>query len=331
MSSSTSSSETTLRWRALLIALMLVAALVLIEIATREALLPVSRDLDRLESFPVRARNLATAPAPRIAFIGDSVTDRVQLDQIQSEWASLTGNSVAVDKFVAYNSNLATWYWISEQFFLKQHLKPDLIVVTYYDAMGLGDSEMRDVGNLARFFTDPDDRPELFAYDLRTFRQRADYLLSTVSLGYAMRDRIRDRLLNLIPQYQRFARTTNDLNFKYEQEHPVSAAEPEPMTFHALRRFVTRARQEGVRVCFVAFRPRPGTSSSPAYGIRPETLDLIAGSGMLHLDLRHMEELSTEMYEDGVHLNELGMPLYNKRLARELARVLRLEQATARK
>ncbi len=202
MSSSTSSSEMTLRGRALRIALMFVVALVLVEVGTRQALVPVSRDLDRLSSFPDRARSLAAAPAPRIVFIGDSVTDRVELERIKAEWEAATGDSLAVDKFVAYNSNLATWYWMSEQYFWKRDLKPDLIVVTYYDEMGLADSQVLDVGNLARFFTDADDRPTLFEHDLKTFRQRADYMLSSVSLAYAMRDRIRVRTIHLIPRYK---------------------------------------------------------------------------------------------------------------------------------
>ena len=284
--------------------------------------MPVSRDLDRLRSFPDRARSLAAAPAPRIVFIGDSVTDRIELERIEAEWEAATGDSLAVDKFVAYNSNLATWYWMSEQYFWKRDLKPDLIVVTYYDEMGLADSQVLDVGNLARFFTDADDRPTLFKHDLKTFRQRADYMLSSVSLAYAMRDRIRERTIHLIPQYKKFARTTNEFNFQYEQEHAPIAVDATP-TYDALRRFLTRAQQEGVKVCFVAFRPRPETADSPAYAIDPKVLGMVTDAGMLHLDLRHMHELSTDMYEDAVHLNERGRPIYTKRLAHELTRALR--------
>ena len=306
---------------------MFVATLVLIEVGTREAVIPVSRDLDRLRSFPDRARSLAGAPDPSIVFIGDSVTDRVELELIKAEWEAVTGGSLAADKFVTYNSNLATWYWMSEQYFWKRDLKPDLIVVTYYDEMGLADSQVRDVGNLARFFTDANDRRSLFEHDLTTFRQRADYLLSSVSLAYALRDRIRDRTIGLIPKYRQFATTTNEFNFQYEQQHASIAADATP-TYDALRRFLTRARQEGVKVCFVAFRPRPGTAVAPAYAIDPEVVDMIADAGMVHLDLRHMGELSSAMYGDAVHLNDLGVPIYARRLAHELARALRLVHST---
>ena len=47
-----------------------------------------------------------------------------------------------------------------------------------------------------------------------------------------------------------------------------------------------RAQQAGVRICFVAFRPRPGTPDSRGFEIDPEILEVIANAGMLHLDLR---------------------------------------------
>ena len=44
-----------------------------------------------------------------------------------------------------------------------------------------------------------------------------------------------------------------------------------------------------------------------------------------------MVKLSSEMYEDAIHLNEGGMPIYAKRLAHELARGLPLVQSTGPK
>ena len=81
--------------------------------------------------------------------------------------------------------------------------------------------------------------------------------------------------MNLIPRYNQFAKTTNAFNFQYRQEHAPIAVDATP-TYDALRRFLARARQEGVKVCFVAFRPRPDTADSPAYALDPEVLGMIA-------------------------------------------------------
>ena len=90
-------------------------------------------------------------------------------------------------------------------------------------------------------------------------------------------------------------------------------------TFHTLRRFVSRARQAGVDVYFVAFRPRPGPAGPGSYPIDPEALRTIADAGMLHLDLRGIDELEPDMYSDPVHLNALGSPIYTTKLAEEIS------------
>src|SRR5918993_1945593 len=117
MSSSTSSSELSPRGRALCIALMLVAAVLVLEWGTRESRMPGTSDFKRYRDFPGRAQDLVSAPGTRIAFIGNSVTDRVQLEDLRDEWQSLTGKSLSAAKFVAYYSNLTTWYWMSDQYF----------------------------------------------------------------------------------------------------------------------------------------------------------------------------------------------------------------------
>jgi hypothetical protein len=322
-SSFTSSSEAAPRGRAVRIGLMILAALALIEWSTRAAWLPGSTDMNDYRSFEERAQSLVAAPAPRFVFIGDSVTDRVELELMEEEWQIATGDALATDKFIAYDSNLTTWYWIADQAFWKRDLRPDLIVVTYYHEVGLADSESRDVSNLAQFFTDSGDRPELFANDVTTIRQRAEYLLSSASLAFAMRDRIRDRTLNQFYRYRPFATSINEVNFQLEKEQSAGPAN-KPQTFHALRRFVTRARQEGVNVCFVAFRPRPEPAGPVEYDIHPEALQIIADAGMLHLDLRDMDVLGADKYEDNVHLNEAGRQIYSRRLSREIAKVWRL-------
>jgi lysophospholipase L1-like esterase len=317
MSSSTSSSRLSPRARGLRVALMVAAALLLIEWATRASVMPGTGDLARYGSFPERARTLAASPEPRIVFIGNSVTDRVRLDILRSEWQELTGEELTADKFVAYYSNLATWYRMSAQFFWKQELKPDLIVVTYYEGNLLADSEAMDVGNLALFFTGPEDRPSLFANDLTTVEQRTDYLLSSTSETFASRDRIRARLLNLIPGYRPFATATNALNFEHEKRLARTAPQP-PRTFHTLASFLAGARESGVTVCFVASPSRPDNGPSDPYVISPKAREMIADAGMLHLDLRGMDSLSAAMYNDNVHLNARGRPVYTRKLARAL-------------
>jgi hypothetical protein len=297
---------------------MLVAALLLLEWGTRESRMPGTSDLKRYRAFPEKAQALISAPGTRIAFVGNSVTDRIRLQDLRVEWQSLTGTTLSAEKFVAYYSNLTTWYWMSDQYFWEPELHPDLLVLTYYEGNGLADSAPLDIGNLALFFTDSEDRPTLFKYDLKSLEQRTQYLLASKSQAFAARDRIRDRALNLLPGYRPFARETNTVNFQYERQRAQGAQASEP-TYKSLQRLLADARAAGVRLCFVAFPSNPGVRGPVRYPIEPQALKMIADAGMLHLDLRAMDELSADMYTDNVHLNSRGQPVYARRLARELS------------
>ena len=299
---------------------MVVAALALIEWGTRVEVTPGTADLARYRNFPKQARELVAGPEPRIAFIGNSVTDRVQAAVLADEWRRITGASPSIEKFIAYYSNLSTWSRMYAQYFWKQQLAPDLVVITLYDGALFADSEVMDVGNLALFFTGPEDRDSLFEHEMKTLQHRADYLLSSTSQAFAARDRIRARVLNVIPGYRPFATVTNELNFEFQKRQAEPGPEPQN-TYHALDSLLAHARASGVTVCFVAFPIRPGPEGHKAYIISPTALDRVRESGMVFLDLREMDELTPDMYKDNVHLNGKGQPIYTRRLARELHRI----------
>ena len=83
------------------------------------------------------------------------------------------------------------------------------------------------------------------------------------------------------------------------------------------------AQKAGMKICFVAFPSRPRDSGPVHYIIEPKALEMIAAAGMLHLDMREMDELTTDMYKDNVHLNARGEPIYTRRFAQELSKVWR--------
>jgi hypothetical protein len=300
---------------------MLVAALALIECGMRVSDSNYTRDFQRYREFPELARQLAKASQPRVALVGNSVMDRVQPHVLQGTWKELTGFPLSTEKFIAYNSNLTTWHWMSQKYFWDAGIRPDLLIITYYEGNTLADSKSQDVGNLALFFTDPDDRQALFTYDLTSLGQRLEYLLSSISQAYAARDRLRDRTLVQIPGYRPFRTKTNALNYEFEQRRKDPVVQGTP-TFTTLARFLAAAKRANVKVCFVASPSRPDGNGS-SYIISPTARAMIAEAGMLHLDLRNLDGLSAAMYEDNVHLNALGQPVYTRKLAHELSKVWR--------
>lgn len=320
MSSSTSSSRpgTPGLRRALGVTLVVLLALVLLEAVTRVALVPASRDLSRFRTFDARAAALAAAPPPRLALVGNSTTERgIDLDVLRREFAARAGTPLAADMFVADGSGLRTWYWMVSRQFWQPGRRLDLLVASYH-AGDLGDAGELDIGRIAQHFSGPEDRHELFAHDLTALTQRVDYLVARRSQLWATRDRLRERVLLLIPGYRRFARELNAAGFAAQlalrREHGDSGA-----TYATLRRFLERARREGTRVCFVAFPTRPPRPGAEPYPLAPEAVQLIAASGMGHLDLRQVEGLAPAGYEDQAHLNAQGRAIYSARLAEALS------------
>lgn len=316
--------------RAAGIALMLLGSLAILEGLARVILVPASLDLGRFRSYEARAAALVAGPRPRVALIGNSATERgVDVGLLRRAWEARTGEPLSVDMFVADGSAIGTWYWIVAKEFWKPGRHPDLLIVTYYDAR-LTDSEIIEIGRIARYFSDTEDRAELFRRDFTTLQQRVDYLISSRSQAWAVRDRIRERVLTLIPGYEKFATATNAINFQEEKPGVPTGRSPSS-TYENLRRFLNRARAEGTQVCFVAFPTRPARIGSSPYDLAPEALEAIADAGMLHLDLRHVDGLSPASYQDRVHLNAQGRSVYSAHLAGTLAALspLGLDKPTA--
>ena len=73
MSSSTSSSERRPP-AGLAVLAMVILVMLALEVVTRTALIPASRDLNRFTHYPEQARVLGAVTGRRVAFVGDSFT-----------------------------------------------------------------------------------------------------------------------------------------------------------------------------------------------------------------------------------------------------------------
>jgi hypothetical protein len=298
------------RWA--LIVGMLVAALLALEVLTRWKLFDASKDLSRFGTYPERARALSAASGKRVAFVGNSLTERgVDAEQ----FAPLAG--VTSDLFVADGSHVNTWYWMIERHFWKPGLKPDLIVMNFYET-GLEDGKSIELGRLAQFFVGPADWSQVFENDVTELEPRVELVLSSFWATYAVRDRIKDRTLGLIPGYKRYTERMNDINFRHETKQ--MRAPNVPATRHALARLCERAKEKGTPLLFVAF-PSLG-EQKPAYDVPRATTELIEKHGHRYLDLRVVSQLKPEHYADAVHLTPEGRAIYTRYLAEQLEGVV---------
>jgi hypothetical protein len=323
MSSSTSSSDRT-PWEPLLGrkvwlgVLLFVAAL---EVFTRVSLHDRSKDFRRFAGYPARAEALvATGNARRIAFIGNSATDRGVDPRVVEATLARNGRPTAAALFVADQSRVDTWRYIFERYFARPERKPDLVVVTFYEN-DLEDGNPIEIGRLAQFFTSVRDWPELFQVNLRTLDERAAFVISSFSATYAARERIRERLLEaLVPGFKEHTGRVNDIIFQHERRRALAAPAPAtPPRFAALEHLLDRAAERGITLCFVAYPTLVAGGRTP-YELRPELLALLARRGIRLIDLRHVPDLGPALYADEVHLTEAGRERYSAVVGDALAR-----------
>jgi hypothetical protein len=293
------------------IALCVLVVFGALEFVTRTRLFKASKDLRRFTSYPARARALHDAPSPRVAFVGNSLTDRGVDPKLFGELMH-----VSADAFVADASHLTTWTWMIEKLFWKPSLAPDLIVLDFYEN-GLEDGKRIELGRLAQFFSDRDDWGQLFSRDVTTLGERLDFVLSSVWATFAVRDRIEERVLDLIPGYKNYLEQSFAATSKQKRVLPTR-----PRGLTTLRLFVARAQERRTRILFVAF-PTVGSDPTAAepYEVSPETLKIIADAGMLYVDMRRTPGLEPRHYSDDIHLTPEGQAIFTRALAARLAGV----------
>ncbi len=300
--------------RGLAIALIIVAMFGGLEVATRTLLFASSKDLKRFSSYPARARQLMAAPGPHIVFLGNSITER----GIDAPLVART-LGVSADVFSADSSHINTWIWMMNAEFWKRQLSPELVIL-HFNRQSLEDGERLEIGRLAQFFTDREDWPELFEHETVTLSQRVAFVVSSAWATFAVRDRLKERILGLLPGYAGYIQVENQVNAAVDRATSSKVAAPRSWT--TLRRFVARARENHTQVLIVAFPTRAGSPGELPYDIPPQIPAEIEAAGMTFLDLRRMPSLDrARHYDDDLHLNSDGREIYTRFLIAELRRL----------
>jgi hypothetical protein len=288
-----------------------VASLLALEAMTRTKLFHASKDLSRFTTYPARARALCKAEGRRVAFVGNSATERgVDL----KEFARLTGT--VADEFVADATHVNSWIWMIQAEFWNQGISPDVIVLSFY-GKGLDDGNSIELGRLAQFFTTRRDWGDLFRNDVTAFDDRVDFTVSAMWATYAMRDRIKERMLDLLPGYVPYVQLQNSVLRAHDRK--VVAHAPTRTT---LARLLERAREHGTHLLFVAF-PELRDVEAPPREVPEEVRRMIADAGMDYLDLRGVPGLTEAHYADTIHLKPEGRALYTRYLAERAGPLLR--------
>ena len=309
------------------IAAMFAICFLAIEYVVRTRLLPASKDLSRLEPYASRAKELGRQKGVRIAIIGNSATEHgVDPRTFQQRLQTLGVSPVAADVFPVDGANVVDCYYVLNHYFWRDGIKPDLIILLFHFSNLLSE-ESGDVGRLAHYLTKLDDWPDVFGQELAPSWQ-VNFLLSTNWSSYAVRDRVRNRLLGtFMPYYESFSDTLSAEARERRSRRSSGGPSGETRPCRALERLLVRARREGTPILFVAFPAR-----DTRYPLFDRELALIRQAGMTFVDMRSVDGVKPEMYRDSIHMLEPGKQLFSRRLADRLADdVRKLKTAEAAK
>jgi hypothetical protein len=299
----------------------------LLEVFTRTRLFSMSKDFRRFRTYPERAEALVAATGvKRVAFIGNSATDRGVDGRVVEGALGAQGVATKADLFVADQSRIDTWRFVFERYFAAPERRPDLVAVTFYEN-DLEDGNQVEIGRLAQFFTTVKDWPEVFAGSVHGLDDRASFVLASGWATYAASDRIRERVMEaVVPGFKEHSERVNQVIFRHERARSAPV-EARPATFKVLGRLIARAAERGIKLCFVAYPslPNEGTLAEGQMPYElPEALreTLRAGNAPL-IDLRRVPVLKPEHYADEVHLTDAGKQLYSQFFGEALAPLLK--------
>ncbi|WP_437226976.1 hypothetical protein SH661x_000110 [Planctomicrobium sp. SH661] len=293
-------------WKVLMFVL---AGLVSGEIGMRCIQDKLSVDVGHLRSFGTRANELTEAPLhPHILFLGNSMTRYgVSPEEFDREFTARTGRHPATLKINPDNTALADWFYAYRNYFFEAQHAPDVLVLGF-EGGHLRDKPTTHPGRLAQYYCDLGDWPELCRYDLKTFEDRAAYLLCTVSAMCGNRDRLQRRILDMvIPGYRDGSQELNT-----RQSQLAERKMPAP-TYDRLKEFLKMTREQNVTVVLAAM------PVAAEYELDPALLDLLKSENIRLIDCRHIPGITSSMFPDGVHMTSDASVLYSRYLADELA------------
>lgn len=281
------------------------------ELFVRRGERALSRDVQHIRSIPETARELTAGEGLRVLFLGNSMLrSGVEEPLLEEELRAQGVGPLRVGRVFPDATGLVDWYYAFKHYFVAPRRLPDVLVVCFA-ARDLEDGRRGQPWRLARYYTAPEDFPEVFAKELPEFDTRAEFSLAYVSAAYANRTRAQTRLLDrIIPHYRE---TAQQINRAQQQQAPGGHAAAAPPTYERLDRFINLAKGHGVRVIFLAMPLRD------EYALDPELRKTIEAAGMTLVDGRHVKGIGAETFEDEMHLNGDGAEIYTRFLARRLA------------
>ena len=297
--------------------LMTLLILVIGDLALRRAEMNLSIDVRHIRSFPEITRKLYHEPAPRVVFLGNSLT-RYGIDP--TVWASamkeLKAPMGSVAKLVPDDTTMPDWYYVALNSLIRPGNQPDMLILGF--SLNQLTDDRIEAGRLGAYFCDLGNVRELFARDLDGFAPKADFLMGRLCRLYGVREQIRARFGDkFIPGYQEGVRQLNEIRQRELAADKGQIASGSEHSYRLLDRALALWRKRGIEVVLVAM-PVPFD-----YEIDQAVVLKAQSVGARLIDARHVPNLTRQDFPDGYHMGPRAATLYTRFVAGSLADALR--------
>lgn len=286
--------------------LIMLACFLACEILVRAKAADFSKNVAELRSYPQLLRNASESSSPGYIFLGNSLTGDGIAD---GRWkASGSGNTlISVLKVVPDGSSVWDWRCVVRQNFVQTKTSKTVVIGFAWDQL----SDSTPI-NVAKTYGLVCGFKELF--QLRhpaglSLEQRLEGVASKLFLSYALRERIRNRLLGTV--VPRFEEVAQELNSRGRGD--VAAGETIDSSYLAATELIVDLRAKGYRVFVVAM---PVASS---YALDNSLAAAVREAGGSFVDARQISTLAEFDYKDGIHLKPEAADRFTAALAQRIA------------
>jgi hypothetical protein len=268
----------------------------------------LSRDVTNIRSISATAQTMASAAAPRVLFVGNSITQAGVDPALLTEEAIKHGSPAQLSVHTAYpdSSHVTVWDYLTRRYFLEQGSLPeDIVIVT--GQLHLLDAPVNHA-HLGAYYVSTSDMLYYLKHDAGSIDHSVEFLLSRGLMTPSLRARVSPRLFDLVlPHYQENWTLLNQASMKGALASGSKAAAG-GTTSH-LERLIATLQQHHIRLTVVA------APMQQPYELHPRVIAALQKAKVNILDLRSVPGLGSDHFADADHLNAKGKELFTRALA----------------
>lgn len=274
----------------------------------------LSIDIAHIRDAPRVATEIAKANGrQKVLVIGNS-SARAGIDPkvLRDRLSSGGMGDADIQFFYPDGGNIGDWRWGWRRYFAPPLKQPDLVLIcgskSHFD-----DASVNAI-NAANYFVAKGDVATYVWSELRTLEERLSFVVASVSVSYANRQRTQRRFLDLFLPYNRqvLGEVADNAARKAVAEGRVRQGDGSTR----LSALLQDLRLAHTRVAVVAM-----PASSP-YAVPASRVAVVAAAGAQWIDLRAVPGIVSGDFYDGAHLNHEGAVKLTAALAEALAKAL---------